>query len=346
MSFSLILSSECCNDTHPENTANKYVVDFDNTINLHGPWEAALTDFSFIFSPVTIQKGNIFQADVTNHISRNINYILKYVNNELSISSPSTIEHSLIIGIDHGIFKISSDYEMQLSFISLDNAKIYGFNSKIITSSQKQGQHGSMIQGHREISKLGKEPIHVTVSLKIPKQSTETFVLNEDMSFESYDSLCSFLKFRNKKIFKTLKFESNALKLALMDNVNSLLINSKLAYNLGLTPTIINEVNEKIYHPRNVFKCLNIYTSLIEPILVGDAREPLLRSVTLDKLCNGVISVRPKKPMYIPVASSSINTIKVYIQDDSGKLVEFGQSAILTVNIRRISDGFLSSSTK
>jgi hypothetical protein len=55
--FYMILPSNSCPLTKPDNNAGKYIVDFQTPINLDGEWQVGLTEFTFIYNPITITKG-------------------------------------------------------------------------------------------------------------------------------------------------------------------------------------------------------------------------------------------------------------------------------------------------
>ena len=87
---------------------------------------------------------------------------------------------------------------------------------------------------------------------------------------------------------------------------------------------------------------LYIYTSICRPINVGGSMVPLLKSVWLDgekrDYSHGeIINVTLSNPMYIPLASTSINSIEVNIRNDYGKFIPFPEGAVtsLTLHFKR-----------
>ena len=83
-----------------------------------------------------------------------------------------------------------------------------------------------------------------------------------------------------------------------------------------------------------------IYTNIIEPILLGDQKAPLLKSVWLeDKFdSNEVVFLTMKQPMYCPISSTRINNIEFNIRDDSGRFINFAKDTVtsLTVHLRHV----------
>ena len=74
-----------------------------------------------------------------------------------------------------------------------------------------------------------------------------------------------------------------------------------------------------------------IYASVCAPIQVGDVLVPLLKSTWLNVnknyQYNEIRNIDIKNPMYIPVASSSINMVEINIRSDSGFLIPFSEGA-------------------
>lgn len=87
-----------------------------------------------------------------------------------------------------------------------------------------------------------------------------------------------------------------------------------------------------------------IYASICQPIQVGHTRVPLLKSIWIDvnkpvhpdELRNVVI----KNPMYIPLSTSSINSIEINIRNDAGTFIPFPDSAVtsLTLHFKRYNE--------
>ena len=67
-----------------------------------------------------------------------------------------------------------------------------------------------------------------------------------------------------------------------------------------------------------------VYSSVSEPILVGNVRVPLLRQIWIDESNDKLILHEVlDHPMYLPVSSSSINNIEIQIRNDKGELINF-----------------------
>lgn len=83
---------------------------------------------------------------------------------------------------------------------------------------------------------------------------------------------------------------------------------------------------------------LFIYSSACKPINVGGQLVPLLKSIWLDgekKTYNHgeVINVTVQNPMYLPVASTSINRIDVFIRNVYGKFIPFPETTVTSITL-------------
>lgn len=83
---------------------------------------------------------------------------------------------------------------------------------------------------------------------------------------------------------------------------------------------------------------LFVYCSLLDPVIVGDALVPLLRTVQVPKRqkFGEQIVVTYEKPHYIPLAHTDFDSIEVKIADDNGRLIpfKFGRT-ILTLHFKQ-----------
>ena len=55
--FYMILPSNACKDTHPENNASDFTTEYDTPYDLHGRWQVALTELKCNFPIYTLAKG-------------------------------------------------------------------------------------------------------------------------------------------------------------------------------------------------------------------------------------------------------------------------------------------------
>jgi len=86
-----------------------------------------------------------------------------------------------------------------------------------------------------------------------------------------------------------------------------------------------------------------IYASICQPIYVGHTLVPLLKNVFVDssddnKRVGHARNSIVYNSMYIPVASTSFNSIEINIRNDAGKIITFphGAISVLTVHFKKM----------
>ena len=100
---------------------------------------------------------------------------------------------------------------------------------------------------------------------------------------------------------------------------------------------------ESVPYLRHGINNIYVYSSICQPVRVGEVCVPLLKSVWLDtssvrsNVFGEVRHVVVKNPMYLPLSSTSINSIEVNIRSDSGHLIPFveGSTSVLTLHFKR-----------
>ena len=81
-----------------------------------------------------------------------------------------------------------------------------------------------------------------------------------------------------------------------------------------------------------------IYASICQPIHVGHTQVPLLKNIFVDSSKDGIVVGHARNsvvynPMYIPVASTSFNSIEINIRNDAGQIITFPSGAITTLTL-------------
>ena len=56
MGFYLVLPSNSFRYTQPENNASRYIIDYENSIDVRGDHELELTEIAFTYNPVTLRQ--------------------------------------------------------------------------------------------------------------------------------------------------------------------------------------------------------------------------------------------------------------------------------------------------
>ncbi len=91
---------------------------------------------------------------------------------------------------------------------------------------------------------------------------------------------------------------------------------------------------------RRGFESLYVYSSMVEPRVVGYKIVPLLRIVPITGQHGEMVTTRFEHVQYIPVMSREFGTIETEIRDDTGRPVPFERGKVtVTLHFRRRSTG-------
>ena len=91
---------------------------------------------------------------------------------------------------------------------------------------------------------------------------------------------------------------------------------------------------------RGGFESLYVYSSVVEPRVVGDKIVPLLRIIPITGRHGEMVTTRFDHVQYIPVMSREFGTIETEISDDTGRPVPFERGKVMaTLHFRRRSTG-------
>ena len=91
---------------------------------------------------------------------------------------------------------------------------------------------------------------------------------------------------------------------------------------------------------RRGFESLYVYSSIVEPRIVGDKIAPLLRIVPITRRHGEMVTTRFDHVQYIPVLSREFGSVETEIRDDTGQPVPFERGKVtVTLHFRRCSSG-------
>lgn len=84
-------------------------------------------------------------------------------------------------------------------------------------------------------------------------------------------------------------------------------------------------------------RSLYVYCDLLEPVIVGDTKTPLLRIVNMKETRNGAnLHVTLNPITYLPVLQKHFDTVEINIMDDTGKPVPFNDGkSFIVLDFRR-----------
>ena len=355
MSFHMVLPSNSCPNTQPNNVAGKFIIDMQNGIKFDdGDWEVALTEFSFTFMPSNIEKGKHITYYYKEDTTSSYEYIFCAVNGSLTVckseeyntkgmyvmSEPVNTDDLVItIFAKGGRVRIvnSKQYDMEVTFKTKKDAEEFGY-----TINTRKGKE---VFGINPFLQNTKE-IPVNIKLYYKKEVSKIILLDENIRVESNEKVVEKIKSTFSTVFSNVVLENNLLICTVNANIIKVAIEPTFAKLLGFDKADFDtSTNKKIVATQSIKpkfgqNYMYIYMNNIEPILVGDTYAPLLKTIWLEheKYKPGdVVTVTPKIPMYIPVSSSSINNIEVNIRSDNGNIIDFGFGAksVLTLHFRK-----------
>ena len=84
-----------------------------------------------------------------------------------------------------------------------------------------------------------------------------------------------------------------------------------------------------------------VYCDLIEPVVVGDTKVPLLRTVIIDGNTNQLINHIYNTPIYTPLQRKNFGTVEINIMTDTGEPVPFiSGKSLVVLHFRRASNPY------
>ena len=93
---------------------------------------------------------------------------------------------------------------------------------------------------------------------------------------------------------------------------------------------------DSIVDLRRGFESLYVYSSIVEPRIVGDKIVPLLRIVPITGRNGEMVTTRFDHVQYIPVLSREFGSVETEIRDDTGRPVPFERGKVtVTLHFRR-----------
>ena len=91
---------------------------------------------------------------------------------------------------------------------------------------------------------------------------------------------------------------------------------------------------------RRGFESLYVYSSIVEPRIVGGKIAPLLRIVPISGRHGEMVTARFDHVQYIPLLSREFGSVETEIRDDTGRPVPFERGKVtVTLHFRRCSSG-------
>ena len=332
-SFYLVLPSNSCPNTQPNNKASSFKVDFENMIKIPSNYEVALTEYSFDYCPPKETIGDV-SLEYTHLLAKTMHQT-EYleVNRKLVNQSKESIlsTNFLKVGInkDSKVTFESVSFPFSIEFEMLSRAGFFGSPTQSFVSE------GPIYVCPNKID-LKNTTNQLTASIKLriieTKKKSTRFVLTDYPSFVNSTQLREYHETNTSILFKDLHVNNKGfVSFKLQPEIGHITMDELLSKSLGFYPVLtFNQANVAFVaqNPpayRKNYTQYFIYASVVEPIIVGGMRAPLLRAIFVhDKIDpNDVINESIDNLMYVPVSMTSINNIEIEIRDDAGKLINF-----------------------
>jgi hypothetical protein len=150
---------------------------------------------------------------------------------------------------------------------------------------------------------------------------------------------------RNIKVFD-LSFNEQTKKVTIKGPTTGarvrMILSPVLARMLGMPETVRGECIG-LFTPdiRRGFCSLYIYCDVIEPVVVGDSKVPLLRTVNIDGAFGDIIHRSYTAPIYSPLQKKHFDTVEINIMTDTGDPVPFSiGKSVVVLHFRRSSNPY------
>ena len=246
-----------------------------------------------------------------------------------------------------------------LVFPNLDYAEYMGFE-KTTYESIKNDDDGSYFvlsenviwfDVHTDITHLADQKVTFLTNSEYSTSCRKVFISGNKMWEKASEMALSISKDFHS-VFKTVEYDDyyERFTVDVRKHIKSFTFLNTLNIALGFGQRRYVMDKDSAFHLRADFppslnsgiSHLYIYASICKPIQVGGVRVPLLKSIWLDgsrrnfkhgELCNIVM----KNPMYIPLCTTTINTVEIHIRSDSGDYIPFiaGSITSLTLHFKK-----------
>lgn len=338
----MVLPSNSSANIYPDNTASNFKIDWETPIYLDGQWEIALYEISFLYPPSTYLSNAVMQYWRSNRSSYKI--IFSTYQADVKIKFTDEKDLSLTLSKKGGRLVLkSSRNEFKLEFTRIESANLFGFKNLITQSVDKT------ITGDTDLSikdGFGK----ATITYPKPIETVHLIRFEDDLTIPTLQHLRNYVSERCSDVFKSVTLEQKKFVFELWPYVTNIGFDNAMGTSLGLGGINFTKQNfkdNKIYalydaKLEKTSRHMYVYTSLVDPIIVGDVRAPLLKSIWIeDKFTSSdVVSISMEHPMYLPVMCDRINNIEFNIRDDSGRFINFNKNTVslLTVHLRKANE--------
>lgn len=355
----VVLPSNACENVHPNNTAGQFHVSWENPLELNGKgWHVALTEMNYDYSPMSVNPSyGVEYSKLSSHTITLGNYafIWKDRQSQPYLRGPDLLEHPPkrppFDNWELPYFYIDEDGRICIYCTFRFSISLSG---KMMHSSWHHAakKHRILALEKPTISENKNEPLIRVESLLYTTTHKITFPLL--LHWPTTEEMMRYLFHSLESVFSLFKYDDGRIRFQIRGNITQIKLLNGFNFVMGFEKTLFaNQGAEQLIwiaeHPPQHHRGLTrmyIYASCCAPIRVGDVLVPLLRSVFVEdnneddgrnprrhsdfgKTKNFII----KNPMYLPVSSTTINTIEINIRDDSGRIIPFSEGSVTSLTL-------------
>ena len=345
----MVLPSNSCPLIHPNNTSTYFKIDWQTPIEVEGEWEASLSELSIFY----LQQVSLYNRGFSYYtkLSTNINFRIEKKGASVSIhlinaiGEVPTISHEnpgITVKVINGIVKFEWLHDLpdadgyKIKFSTLEAAKYYGFDCQDVRTST------TTLVAPIKISEKASNPKD-TITITYEKENENKAVFIEKVHLSDLEHMRKYILEKMSSVFSSITLKNQTFTFTLKKDIIKIQFDEKLREILSLPKGVYQE---KVFDSGQVtiFEKSNyqifVYTDLIENIIVGDTKAPLLRTIWIEPkhVSNRVTHVTLEQPMYLPLSKNSINNIEFNLRHDSGEIKAFADKtkSVLTIHCRKI----------
>jgi len=312
----IVLPSNACATTHPNNTASNYIVSWETPIELDDPslWKVALTEITFNHTISTINPNyglryGLYEYDTLDFyidLKKN-SYVYereKTFSNEAryprqsngSVWPPFHIDYME----DSGKLRFSSVSPFEVTELSTKTKEALGIKNNIIVTYEmlEDGLESRWCffsddpveltdDGNLKVDRLFNLDIYITYRSKQQYLRERQIFFRETQYFSTVDELIYYIMDGSNMyhIFETLNYTpiNHRCNLKLRPRIEYIRFLNGFNFVLGFANTkFVKNTDYKASYPPLLtlaLRCMYVYASICNPIQVGDVRVPLLRSI-------------------------------------------------------------------
>lgn len=303
----MTLPSNSSMDYYPDNTLSSYVTKLPQLFDLEGSWEVGLSEILFPISWPTVKETEVTLLLLV----WKKNMVGQYDSYEwIDISPPPghyTSPADLVKQINNNIEKV--EYRKNLVRFSFNE-----ISKKITARFDEKALSETILEMSTSLAELlgfeWETTIHPTaVAEAQPDES-------DDASRKRRHIVDEF------KDYKLHTVAGNRKRLGPQDA-------------LSYTASRVCDLNRGFYS-------LYVYCSIVEPVVVGDVRAPLLRVVNIGGKEGASVSRIYQNIQYVPIQTRQFDTIEIYLRSDTGEKISFERGKVVTIlHFRRRRPSFL-----